>query len=80
MPELAHPVLELLKPKSGETILDLGCGDGALTLKIAEAGATVQGIDSIDPLPRLKARGMLRTDFVLRDSNRSSGTSPSYTP
>jgi cyclopropane fatty-acyl-phospholipid synthase-like methyltransferase len=34
VPELAHPVLELLKPKSGETILDLGCGDGALTLKI----------------------------------------------
>jgi 16S rRNA A1518/A1519 N6-dimethyltransferase RsmA/KsgA/DIM1 with predicted DNA glycosylase/AP lyase activity len=33
VPELAHPVLELLKPKSGETILDLGCGDGTLTLK-----------------------------------------------
>lgn len=46
VPQLANPVLDLLNPKSGETILDLGCGDGALTLKIAEAGASVHGIDS----------------------------------
>jgi len=50
VPELANPVLDLLNPKSGETILDLGCGDGALTLKIAEAGATVLGIDSSESM------------------------------
>lgn len=44
--DLGTPVLELLEPKNGERILDLGCGDGALTAKIAQSGAKVIGIDS----------------------------------
>ena len=43
--KLAAGVLELLEPKSGERILDLGCGTGHLTEKIAEAGARVVGVD-----------------------------------
>ena len=39
-------VLELLQPQPGERILDLGCGTGHLTTKIAEAGAQVVGLDS----------------------------------
>lgn len=39
-------LLELLVPKAGELILDLGCGTGQLTEKIAESGAFVHGIDS----------------------------------
>ncbi len=31
--ELGLPVLALLAPIPGEHILDLGCGDGALTLR-----------------------------------------------
>jgi trans-aconitate methyltransferase len=38
-------LVELLNPKPGEAILDLGCGSGQLTAKIAEAGARVSGID-----------------------------------
>src|SRR6185295_8399409 len=38
-------VMELLAPKTGERILDLGCGTGHLTNQIAEAGAEVVGID-----------------------------------
>ena len=38
-------LLELLSPQSGESILDLGCGTGQLTEKIALAGAEVLGID-----------------------------------
>lgn len=43
---LAGGVLELLAPQSGEHILDLGCGDGQLTLKLITSGATVTGVDS----------------------------------
>jgi trans-aconitate methyltransferase len=35
----------LLDPRRGERILDLGCGSGQLTAKIAESGADVTGLD-----------------------------------
>jgi trans-aconitate methyltransferase len=38
-------LVELLDPKPGERVLDLGCGSGQLTAKIAAAGAAVIGID-----------------------------------
>lgn len=38
-------VIELLAPKAGERVLDLGCGTGHLTQQIAERGASVIGID-----------------------------------
>src|SRR5687768_8357706 len=46
VPALGAPVVELLAPKAGERILDLGCGDGALTVKLVEAGAEVVGVDA----------------------------------
>jgi SAM-dependent methyltransferase len=44
--QLGGAALELLDPKPGERILDVGCGEGTLARKIAERGATVLGIDS----------------------------------
>jgi trans-aconitate methyltransferase len=38
-------LIDLLAPREGERILDLGCGSGQLTAKIAESGAHVIGID-----------------------------------
>jgi len=43
--DLGEPVLELLNPQPGERILDLACGDGALTEKIIARGAEVVGVD-----------------------------------
>jgi trans-aconitate methyltransferase len=39
-------VLELLAPRPGERILDLGCGDGVLTKQLVDHGCQVVGIDS----------------------------------
>jgi SAM-dependent methyltransferase len=38
-------LIEMLAPFAGERILDLGCGSGQLTAKIAECGAEVIGMD-----------------------------------
>jgi trans-aconitate methyltransferase len=43
--DLGAPVVDLLVPQSGERILDLGCGDGALTKKLADFGCHVSGVD-----------------------------------
>ncbi|MBM63305.1 MAG: SAM-dependent methyltransferase [Acidobacteria bacterium] len=44
--DLGAPVVDLLQPQSGERILDLGCGDGALTERLQKAGSLVVAIDS----------------------------------
>jgi SAM-dependent methyltransferase len=44
--DLGAGVLELLAPKAGEKILDLGCGDGALTVKLVQRGCHVVAVDS----------------------------------
>jgi len=57
--DLAGPVVELLNPQPGEAILDLGCGDGELTERIAASGAAMTGVDSSPTMvAAARARGL----------------------
>jgi trans-aconitate methyltransferase len=47
--DLGAPVVELLAPRAGERIMDLGCGDGVLTEKLASMGCHVVGVDASAP-------------------------------
>src|SRR5688572_1624647 len=46
VPKLGADLLELLAPRAGERVLDLGCGTGDLTASIAARGALVTGLDA----------------------------------
>lgn len=65
--DLGTPVLELLAPRRGERILDIGCGDGALTKKIAEAGCEVLGLDASPQLAQ--AARSLGLEVVVCDAH-----------
>lgn len=70
---LGAGVAEWLAPKPGERILDLGCGDGALTVDIAASGATVVGVDaSADMVAAARQRGL--------DAHRVDGEALAFGP
>lgn len=57
--DLGRQLVELLAPRAGERVLDVGCGDGALTERLVAAGCRVVGIDSSSAQVRAaRARGL----------------------
>jgi SAM-dependent methyltransferase len=68
--DLAAPVVELLNPCPGERILDLGCGDGVLTAKLASMGCSVVGIDGSPA--QIEAARRLELDARVMDGEQLS--------
>lgn len=71
--DLAGPALEWLAPQPGERILDLGCGDGAVTAALKAMGAEVVGVDTSEALlAAARARGL--------DARRMDGQALEFAP
>ncbi len=61
-------LIELLEPQRGEKILDLGCGSGQLTAKIAETGAAVLGLDRSEEMIEQARRNFPELKFGVADA------------
>jgi len=68
--QFGEDVVELLDPKPGERILDLGCGTGHLTEKIAARGAEAIGLDASPEMIGQARQNYPRRQFRLADAAR----------
>lgn len=66
--QFGEGLIELLDPKPGEKILDLGCGTGQLTQKIADRGAEVLGLDASPEMIGQARQNYPQLRFVLDDA------------
>ena len=74
--EYGEDLLELLKPKPQERILDLGCGTGQLTNLISKTGATVIGMDKSAEMVQTARENHPELDFVQYDATNFKFDSP----
>lgn len=78
VPALGVAVLDLLDPQPGERVLDLGCGDGTLTVELAARGAAVVGVDvDASMVAAVRDRGL---DARLGDGQSFAGAVADATP
>lgn len=69
-------LIELLAPRAGERILDLGCGTGQLTAEIASRGASVVGLDRSAAMIEHARKNYPAIEFVVGDAARFNGQPP----
>ncbi|CEM02109.1 unnamed protein product [Vitrella brassicaformis CCMP3155] len=77
VPRLGAPLLKDLSPQKGERILDLGCGDGVLTLQLQSSGASVTAVDASEPMIHA-ARDNGITDAHVIDGHRLDEKMPEW--
>lgn len=66
--QYGNSLIEWLQPQAGEQILDLGCGTGELTAKLAETGAQVTGLDASASMIESAKRNFPQLDFVVANA------------
>lgn len=68
VPRYGQDVLGLLKVMDGMSVLDLGCGNGALTAELAGMGADVTGVDASEEMVRLARKNYPHIRFIRQDA------------
>lgn len=61
-------VLSLLNIKKGDSVVDLGCGNGRLSVKLKEMGADVVGIDGSEEMLAIAEDNYNDINFLLADA------------
>lgn len=74
--QYGEDLLKLLNPQSGERILDLGCGTGQLTAKIAAAGVETAGIDSAATMIEKAKQNYQHIQFDIGDATKFAVEKP----
>ena len=74
--EYGRELLALLDPQPGERILDAGSGTGHLTKQIADAGATVIGLDASAEMIETARRAYPDLEFIQADVTDFSFSEP----
>lgn len=64
--------LDVLTPREGETLIDLGCGSGVFSAAMAAQGATVVGLDANESAVRFAQHTFGRTNLTFRKNAFSS--------
>lgn len=67
---LGADLVGILNPQPAERILDIGCGTGHLTARIAESGAVTHGIDKSPAMIAQARQNFPRLSFELVDAQR----------
>lgn len=67
VPRLGSDLIDLLAPKPGERVLDLGCGTGDLTAQLAAAGARPLGLDASSAMVEAARHKHPNLTFVVGD-------------
>lgn len=67
---MAADLVDLLAPRAGEQVLDVGCGTGELTSVIASSGASVVGLDASADMIEAARRSAPDLAFVVGSGER----------
>ncbi|MEH7116989.1 methyltransferase domain-containing protein [Neobacillus vireti] len=63
-------LIELLAPKKGERILDLGCGTGDLAKQLSDYGSEITGVDQSEKMIEQARRKYPEIKFIVQDATK----------
>ncbi len=74
--QYGESLIDWLAPQPGDRILDLGCGTGHLTAKIAATGAMVSGIDADPVMIAAAQQSYPHIPFAIADARQFQSDEP----